>query len=109
MSVIILPIKTVKEVRVVENDGVSYVRTRDISDALGVKQPYEFNSDIKRCFGESAILKGEQTKAFRDSSDNERTPYITVSHAIRFLERGVINHKTNGTKDFIVNNLRMAV
>lgn len=109
MGIKILPVKVVKEIRVVESEGVSYVRTRDISDALGVKQPYEFNSDIKKCFGDSALLKGEQTKAFRDSTDNERTPYITITHAIRFLEHGVIRHKTNGAKDFIVTSLRMAI
>lgn len=109
MSITVLPVKVVKEIRVVENEGISYVRTRDISDALGVKQPYEFNSDIKKCFGDNALLKGEQTKAFRDSTDNERTPYVTVTQAIRFLEKGVINHKTNGTKDFIITSLRMAI
>lgn len=109
MSVTILPVKIVKEIRVVESGGVSYVRTRDISDALGVKQPYEFNSNIKSYCGETAILKGEQTRAFRDSSDDERTPYITLTHAIRFLEHGVIRHKTNGAKDFIITSLRMAI
>ena len=42
-----LPIIVKHEVRVVEHELVTYVRTRDIADALGIKQPFQFTKDIR--------------------------------------------------------------
>ena len=47
-KIIQLPIVVTHNVKVVEHNNTSYVRTRDIADALGVKQPFEFTSDIRK-------------------------------------------------------------
>ena len=39
-KVVQLPIVVTHNVKVVEHENISYVRTRDIADALGVKQPF---------------------------------------------------------------------
>lgn len=105
-KIIQLPIVVTHNVKVVEYSKVSYVRTRDIADALGVKQPFEFTSNIRESLGGHVILSGEDTKEFRGGTDNTRTPYIKVVDMIEFLERGVLKHKTNGTRKDIINVLQ---
>lgn len=101
-KVVQLPIIVTHNVKVVEYENISYVRTRDIADALGIKQPFEFTSDIRKVLGGHTVLSGEDTKEFRGGTDNSRTPYVKVSDMIEFLERGVLNHKTNGTRKNVI-------
>lgn len=101
----ILPIIVKHNVRVVEHEFISYVRTRDIADALGVKQPFEFTSDIRKSLGGHSVLSGEDTRAFRHEEDNSRTTYTKVLDMIQFLKTGTMNHKTNGTKQDIIDIL----
>ena len=105
-KIIQLPIVVTHNVKVVEHNNTSYVRTRDIADALGVKQPFEFTSDIRKSLGGHVVLSGEDTKDFRGGTDNTRTPYMKVSDMIEFLERGVMHHKTNGTRKDVINVLQ---
>lgn len=105
-KIIQLPIVVTHNVKVVEYKNVAYVRTRDIADALGVKQPFEFTSDIRKSLGGHVVLSGEDTKEFRGGTDNTRTPYIKVSDMIEFLERGIMKHKTNGTRQEVLNVLQ---
>lgn len=100
-----LPIIVTYNVKVVEYNGVSYVRTRDISDALGIKQPFEFTRDIRKVLGVDSILSGEDTKDFRLGTDNARTPYVSVIDMLEFLEQGVLKHKTNGMLDDVKSTL----
>ena len=93
-----LPIIVTHNVKVVTYNHVSYVRTRDIADALGIKQPFEFTSNIRKIMGGHVVLSGEDTKEFRCEEDNTRTPYVRVSDMIDFLSKGVLYHKTNGTR-----------
>lgn len=104
-GVITLPIRITKTIRVVEHEGRKYVRTRDIADVLEVKQPFEFTRNIKEVLGDSAVLKGKQTEGFRTSEDNPRTTYIEVMPMVRFLQRGVLHHKTNGTRMYVIHCL----
>lgn len=105
-KVVQLPIIVTHNVKVVEYENISYVRTRDIADALGIKQPFEFTSDIRKVLGGHTVLSGEDTKEFRGGTDNSRTPYVKVSDMIEFLERGVLNHKTNGTRKNVITVLQ---
>ena len=101
-KVVQLPIVVTHNVKVVEHENISYVRTRDIADALGVKQPFEFTSDIRETLGGQVVLNGEDTKDFRSGTDNARTPYVKVSDMIKFIEQGIINHRTNGTRKDVI-------
>lgn len=101
-KVVQLPIIVTHNVKVVEHENISYVRTRDIADALGVKQPFEFTSNIRETLGGHTVLNGEDTKDFRSGDDNARTPFIKVSDMISFLEQGVLKHKTNGTRQNVI-------
>lgn len=90
-----LPIVVTFNVKVVEHDGVSYVRIRDISDALGIKQPFEFTSTIRKTLGEVCVLTKEDTKDFRLDGDNSRTPYIMVMDMLDFLEQDLKQLRNN--------------
>ncbi len=100
-----LPIIVTYNVKVVEYNGTSYVRTRDISDALGIKQPFEFTRDIRKVLGADSVLSGEDTKDFRSGTDNARTPYVSVIDMLEFLEQGILKHKTNGMLDNVKSTL----
>lgn len=104
-KITMLPIRITKTIQVVEYEGRKYVRTRDVADVLEIKQPYEFNSDIKNVLGESAILKGKDTEGFRTVDDTVRTTYIEVMPMVRFLQRGMLRHKTNGTRMYVIQCL----
>lgn len=99
-----LPIIVKHEVRVVEHELVTYVRTRDIADALGIKQPFQFTKDIRVRLGD-VVLNGTDTQDFRSPDDNSRTPYVRLSHMIEFLKGGVRKHKTNGTVSEVIDIL----
>lgn len=101
-----LPIVVEHRIRIVEHNRINYVRTRDISDVIGVKQPFQFTSDIRQAMGGSVILQGEDSKELRDSTDNARTPYIKVVDMIEFLEAGLMGHKTNGMKPTVISSLK---
>ena len=90
-----LPIVVTFNVKVVEHDGVSYVRIRDISDALGIKQPFEFTSTIRKTLGEVCVLTKEDTKDFRLDGDTSRTPYIMVMDMLDFLEQDLKQLRNN--------------
>lgn len=101
-----LPVMVEHRIRIVEHERMSYVRTRDISDILGIKQPFQFTKDIREAMGGYVILQGEDTKELRDATDNTRTPYIKVADMIEYLEAGIPNHKTNGMKPTVINALK---
>lgn len=101
-----LPIVVEHRIRIVEHNRINYVRTRDISDVIGVKQPFQFTSDIRQAMGGSVILQGEDSKELRDSTDNARTPYIKVADMIEFLEASLMGHKTNGMKPTVISSLK---
>jgi len=100
-KVVQLPIVITFNVKVVEYEGVSYVRVRDISDALGIKQPFEFTSTIRKTLGETCVLTRENTKDFRLDGDNLRTPYMTVVDMLDFLEQDLKQLRNNGRTDEI--------
>lgn len=60
-----------------------YVRTRDIADALGIKQPFEFNAYLKK-YGK--VLKGDATEGFRKKNiDDSRTTFMQLKEIIKIL------------------------
>ena len=101
-----LPVMVEHRIRIVEHERVNYVRTRDVSDALGIKQPFQFTKDIREAMGGHVILQGEDIKELRDATDNARTPYIRVVDMIEYLEAGMLGHKTNGMKPTVINALK---
>lgn len=101
-----LPVMVEHRIRIVERGLVSYVRTRDVSDALGIKQPFQFTKDIREAMGGHVILQGEDIKDLRDATDNARTPYIKVVDMIEYLEADMLGHKTNGMKPTVINALK---
>lgn len=60
-----------------------YVRTREIADALGIKQVYEFNSFLKK---HGKVLKGETTEDFRKKNiDTSTTTFMRFEEIYRIL------------------------
>lgn len=103
------PIKKELRIEKIEYMGEVYVRTKEVASFLGVKQPFEFNGDIRRWNG-AVILKGQATENFRGQDDEARTTFITIRDMVRFLEQGTINHKIsweykNAVLDVFMNEL----
>lgn len=90
---VVLPVSRTVEVKSVLFNNRWYARTRDIAWLLGIKQQFEFTSDIKRALGEDVILKYERTEPFRFKGDVPRTTYIEITDVIKFLNSSSIHHK----------------
>ena len=70
-----------------------YVRTREVAQLLGIKQPFEFTANIKQYLGANTILKGEKTKAFRTPEDEDRTTFINIKDLYYYLSCCPMHHK----------------
>lgn len=80
-------------VEVLCHENEMYVRTREVAQVLGIKQPFEFTANIKSYLGNEFILKGEKTKDFRTSEDTERTTFINIKFLCFYLTFFPIHHK----------------
>ncbi len=105
-TISMLSITVTHTVRIVTHKGVGYVRTRDISDVLGIKQPFEFTKDIREALGDEAVLSRDLTQEFRSGEDNARTPYVRVRTMIEVLDKHLYNHKTNGNTQEVIKLLQ---
>lgn len=54
---ITIPVVRTIQVEVIPYNGQYFVRTREIANLLEIKQPFEFNADIKK-HNPTYILKG---------------------------------------------------
>lgn len=82
----VLSTKRTITVEVFPYEGDVYFRTREIAWVLGVKQPFELTSDIKKVLGVKAIKKGTETEGFRNEiEDDSRTTFISATNLKRFL------------------------
>lgn len=76
--------------------GEYYLRTRDVANYIGVKQPFAFTEDIKDVLGYEKILKYEDAAGFRQKEDLPTTTFISARDLYTYLI-GVENkkYKTN--------------
>lgn len=62
-----------------------YVRTREIADLFGIKQPFQFNTFLKK---HSKVLTDKQTEKFRDKNiDSSRTTFIKLSDLLQVMKK----------------------
>ncbi len=78
----------VREIRMkmFRHDGHIYFRTREASDLLGYKQPFQFVATLKKNLGENSILKGDKTKDFRTDQDTDQSTFIEAEALLRYLK-----------------------
>lgn len=82
------------EIELIKSGQEYFVRTREVAGVLGVKQPFEFCSNVRKVLGDKAILTGERTEAFRNEKEDEaRTTFINIRDLYTFLVSGTIYHK----------------
>lgn len=89
----ILPVQRILTIESFPHSGEIYFRTREVAGVLGIKQPFEFTSDIKALLGVQAIKKGEDTVDFRSIDDSSRTTFVSARDLKIFLESGNLRHK----------------
>lgn len=66
-------------------DG-NIVRTKEIADACGIKQPFEFVKSMR--MAGVKILKDKDTQEFRDKNlDSSRTTFVKVSDFLAFAKK----------------------
>ena len=86
-------------VPIFEYNGKYYFRIRDIANLLEVKQLFQFTADIRKEIGENAILKYNETNAFRTKKDLPRTPFISAENLLLYFKNVEhIRHKINWKK-----------
>lgn len=91
VSSYLLNVKMVNRLEAKVYDGVTYVRTKDVANVIGIKQPFEFNKQIRESLGIEAILKGDRTIKFRTAGlDTNRTTFISVDNLIKFFKVGTL-------------------
>lgn len=79
--------QTVQRIRLSKNNnGVYYLRTREVSDYLLIKQPYEFTKKVSEWAGEIPLC-GDSTKPMRSKGDNSRTIFLSIDAIFGFLCR----------------------
>ena len=101
----VLPLVRTIHLSVYERNGKFYVNTRNISDLLGIKQPYDFTADLKRNLGPENILKGETAKfIYENDKTCERKTYIEIKQLLIYLQGdNSYNNKMEGRKQLIAS------
>lgn len=89
------PVSRIIQATVFPYDGKYYFKTREVADLLGIKQPFQFNSDIKDMLGKNAILKGHYTEPFRGAGDSKRDTFIEGSNLLYILENSSVRFTNN--------------
>lgn len=79
------PVERVIRMKVFPHNGRYYVRTREIADLLGMKQPFQFTADVREFLGEGCILNGDDTKPFREEYDTNRVTFIAINDLLEYL------------------------
>lgn len=79
-------------------DGACYFRTREISDLVGIKQPFAMTDWIRKNYGKDAIVSGAFTEPFRSpEQDTAETTFIMDEHVLRYLTKlGTSKHRPEG-------------
>ena len=68
--------------------GACYFRTREISDLIGIKQPFAMADWIRKNYGRDAIVSGAFTAPFRSpEQDTAETTFIMDEHVLRYLTK----------------------
>lgn len=75
------------KMKIFSQDGHIYFRTREVSDLLGYKQPFQFVSTLKKHLGSEAVLKGPATQDFRDVSDSDQSTFIEAGDLLTYLKK----------------------
>lgn len=111
-SSFIFPVERVIRMKVFKYNGRHYVRTREIADLLGMKQPFQFTANVREYLGDGCILNGEDTKPFREECDNNRVTFIEVNDLLDYLltdstnylqkyEKGIYTHTVKALQNII--------
>lgn len=74
--------RTVKA-EILTYNNTNYVRTREIADILGVKQPFEFTHHIEEELGPVTVRKAP----FASKTDSSRTVFVSVNNMLAYMER----------------------
>lgn len=73
--------RTVKA-EILTHNNINYVRTREIADILGVKQPFEFTHHIEEELGPVTVRQAP----FATKQDSSRTVFISVNNMLAYME-----------------------
>ena len=65
-----------------------YLKIRDVAAVLGIKQPFEFTSDLKKRLTPDAIKSAQQLKDLTPVDDTQKAVYISIRDLYRFLDCG---------------------
>ena len=103
-----LETKRTIQIEVIDYKNKFYVRTAEVAAVLGIKQQFEFTSNIREMYGEKAILKGKETLLFREEEDNNRTTFISVTTLKKYLKNpGSRQHRMiQENKDALMKELK---
>lgn len=91
----IFPVSRPIQITVFPFGGRYFFKTREVAVLLGIKQPFQFNADIKEMLGKDAILKGHYTELFRNPDDNKRVTFIDGENLLYILENSSVRFKNN--------------
>lgn len=89
------PVSRTIQATVFPYDGKYYFKTREVADLLGIKQPFQFNADIKEMLGKNAVLKGHYTEPFRGAADSKRETFIEGEKLLYILENSSVRFTNN--------------
>lgn len=100
-------VKRELSIEIITYEGDNFMRIREIAGVLGVKQQYEFTSDIKKTIGKNKVLNGDDTVEFRTQDDERRTVFINTKDLLLYLLNGTnIPHKIiPSKKEEMINEL----
>lgn len=81
----LFPVERVIRMKVYRHNGKHYVRTRDVADLLGMKQPFQFVANCREILGEGSILNAEDTESFRGAENSGRVTFIEANDLLDYL------------------------
>lgn len=62
-----------------------YLKIRDVAAVLGIKQPFEFASDIKEKMGKDVVKDGHALPNLLATDDTKRATYISIEDLYNYL------------------------
>lgn len=91
----IFPVTRPLYITCTQHEGEYYLKTRDVAQLLGIKQPFQFVANIKKILGKESVLNGVKTEEFRGKEDDYRTTFINGKDLLHFFTVTQQQYKQN--------------